>query len=93
MVNSQLPKIDEDQQVVTLSISGNDIGFSKILKACVFKPGGPISDDCDDTIKEAEDFIKDHLKDTLHKAYDAVFNRITDDERRKVFVQLYPAFF
>lgn len=59
MIDNQIPKLDEDQQTVTISIGGNDLGFSNILKACVFKPGGPISDNCDDKVDEAYNFLWD----------------------------------
>jgi GDSL-like Lipase/Acylhydrolase family len=93
MIATQIPDTDVDQQVVTLSIGGNDLGFSKILKACVFKPGGPLSDDCDETIETARTYLEDKLEKTLRKGYDAIFNRITDDYKRKMFIQLYPNFF
>lgn len=93
MIATQIPDVDEDQMVVTLSIGGNDLGFGKILKACVFKPGGPLSDDCDETIETARTYLQNELADTLRKGYDAIWDKVTDDDRRKMFVQLYPNFF
>ena len=46
MINVRLQSMNEDQQVVTLSISGNDIKFAKIVRVCIFKPSGLAADDC-----------------------------------------------
>ncbi|KAF4456267.1 hypothetical protein F53441_1561 [Fusarium austroafricanum] len=91
----QLPQMNHYQKVVTLSIGGNDVGFSKILRACVFKPGGPIADDCDETIKSVreERINGDKLVNTLKQGYMAVTSRLTGDHTRIVLVQLYPNFF
>jgi hypothetical protein len=93
MINEQLDFMEEDQQVVTLSIGGNDLKFGKVLRACVFKPAGPGSDDCQPTIDEAQDIIDNKLEDILRKGYDAIFAKLNSDYKRKVFVQLYPNFF
>ncbi|KAJ3547919.1 hypothetical protein NM208_g1269 [Fusarium decemcellulare] len=92
----QIPHMSKNQKVVTISIGGNDSGFGRILKACVFKPGGPFSDNCDEVIAKMlnERIKEDKLVDQLHKAYAAVSNRISGRQpRRLVLVQLYPNFF
>lgn len=94
MIATQLPDMDKDQQVVTLSIGGNDVGFGKILKACVFKPGGPFSDDCDTTIANTRSWLDDDkFQEVLQKAYDSLFERLDSGWERIVLVQLYPSFF
>ncbi|RYP14778.1 hypothetical protein DL765_006134 [Monosporascus sp. GIB2] len=93
MVNDWIPSLNEDQQVLTVSIGGNDLGFGKILRACVFKPGGPISDDCDTTIEATYTYLDNEFENTLRKGYDAIFDKIPRDYKRKVFITLYPSFF
>jgi hypothetical protein len=96
MISLQVPEMDEDQMVVTMSIGGNNLGFGKILKVYIFKPGGPISADCDETIEEARNYIYYEPEGQLHKGYDAGFchfEKIPNDHRRIMLVQLYPAFF
>lgn len=53
----QITDLNRDQGFILLSIGGNDVGFSKVLKACVFKPGGPYSGSCDDAIEAAEKIL------------------------------------
>lgn len=93
MIEEQIPFMEEDQQVVTLSIGGNDIKFSKVLRACILKPEGPAADDCQTTIDEAQAIIDDELDGILRRAYDKIFEKLDSNYRRKVFVQLYPRFF
>ncbi|TPX09106.1 uncharacterized protein E0L32_001631 [Thyridium curvatum] len=94
MIATQIPNMDKDQQVITVSIGGNDVGFGKILKACVFKPGGPFSDDCDETINSVRKWLDDNkLRDVLKKGYDAIIERLDRGNKRTIFVQLYPGFF
>ncbi len=52
VLDKQLAEIPNDQpaDIVVLSLGGNDVGFTKILKACVVKPGGEFSAECDDTL-------------------------------------------
>jgi lysophospholipase L1-like esterase len=65
MIDSRLQSMNDDQQVVTLSIGGNDIKFAKIVRACIFKPAGPASDDCQEVIDEAQAIIDNKLEDIL----------------------------
>ena len=49
--NYQLAPVSRYTNAVTLSIGGNDVGFAKILKACVFLEfGGPT---CDEAVAKA----------------------------------------
>ena len=93
MIENQIPDMDFDQQVVTLSIGGNDLKFTNVLKACIFKPPGWINADCDEYIQKTRDIMDNDLKDILYKAYDAVYDNIYPWYTRVMFVQLYPNFF
>ncbi|KAF4334961.1 hypothetical protein FBEOM_11218 [Fusarium beomiforme] len=88
--------MNEYQKVVTLSIGGNNVGFGRVLRACVFKAGGPISDDCDETIQKVreERLIGNKLVATVKRGYRAVTSRLfSGDQNPLVLVQLYPNFF
>ncbi|KAM0425423.1 hypothetical protein ACHAPT_009480 [Fusarium lateritium] len=94
MIANQIPNIDPYQKVVTVSIGGNDLGFGRVLRACIFKPGGGFSDDCDKTLE----FVRERLtsgfiRQKLKEGYEALTDRLTGDHRRIVLVQLYPNFF
>ncbi|RYP45731.1 hypothetical protein DL768_007972 [Monosporascus sp. mg162] len=88
MINDWIPSLNEDQQLLTVSIGGNDFGFRKILRACVFKPGGSISDDCDTTIKATNTYLDNEFENTLRKGYDAIFDKIPKDYKREVFLNI-----
>lgn len=89
----QIEEITGKPRLATLSIGGNDLGFARILRACIFKPGGPWSDDCDETIARSRRIIDNDLEEKLNEAYDTLFERLGSDYRVKAFIQLYPNFF
>jgi hypothetical protein len=76
MLSTQIPSMRADQMVVTLSIGGNDLGFGKILKTCIFKPAGPLSDDCDKTIEATQTYVWHELDGQLTKGYNAILRRL-----------------
>ncbi|KAF2265191.1 hypothetical protein CC78DRAFT_567765 [Lojkania enalia] len=93
--DNQLKKIDADQTTfATLSITGNDVRFSEILKACVFGLAGK----CDKKLKQAEDIM---FNSTLWTQYNKVLNETLlnrfkipkDDPHTLVYQQGYIQFF
>lgn len=78
VLNSQLPEFSttgtNQQQIVTLSIGGNDVGFARILDACITKAWNT---DCDDQLQAAPTTIAgviDKLVTTYTGILDAVQN-------------------
>jgi lysophospholipase L1-like esterase len=84
----QLDAIDEDTRVITLSIGGNDAGFSSVLTECG-KPG-VIGWDCPDKIDDAREFINDELPERLDALYDEIQRRAPNAE---VVIVGYPELF
>ncbi|KAM0547793.1 hypothetical protein ACHAPJ_010254 [Fusarium lateritium] len=39
VVDNQIPKLDDNQDAITLSIGGNDVGLVSLLNSCVFQMG------------------------------------------------------
>lgn len=95
LINVQLPRIDRTQKLVTVSIGGNDISFSKILTACLFKPNPYEGDDCDSVIERVtqEKLQTGEFARLLDSAYAAITNHLEGAHQRLVLVQLYPNFF
>lgn len=85
--------MDADQQIISLSIGGNDILFLAILKACVFRPGGPISANCDETLSRSRALTETELPRRLYRTLDAIFSKVPNSYTRTLFAQLYPIFF
>lgn len=67
-ISSRLPSIG----LVTLSIGGNDIGFAKILTACIFNPLGS----CTNAINSARNIL---YGGTFHNNYIAMINALLNN--------------
>ncbi|KAK2733485.1 hypothetical protein FQN57_002094 [Myotisia sp. PD_48] len=94
VIESQIPKWDHEhkQGLVTLSIGGNDALFSSILKACVFRPLGALSPNCDKTLQEAEDIIFGDLGGRIIAVYRAI-EAALDWSAAPIYHTLYDNFF
>lgn len=60
----QLWALDEDTDLVTVSIGGNDIGWGTVVGACVVGEDGPCSDAVAATTETIEDTLPGLLRDT-----------------------------
>ena len=93
-VQVDLISTDPPPDFLIMSLGGNDVGFSDIVKACLLKPGGPVSADCDTTVQSSIDKINDQdLQDQLFKVYDAVFDKMPADYHYQLYQLLYHHFF
>ncbi|KAG4426169.1 hypothetical protein IFR04_000635 [Cadophora malorum] len=95
-MEKQLPQIDSSLKYATLSISGNDIGFSKILQSCI--AGIPLTRNCDTLLAEARTKLySQELYDGYPEVVDGVLSRSgwqADGANRVMIYQTaYPAFF
>lgn len=95
--NYQLGPINEFHRFVTLSIGGNDAGFAKILKSCVFLPiGGP---PCSEMLETARQRIYNaEFFDKYTLVLQELINRMRWSERRSewntaIFQTGYSQFF
>jgi len=88
----QLNSLDGETEVVSLTIGGNDIGFSEIALECV--TFNPFSTPCkDEYASGGQDEISDRIDETAPKV-DAVLDGIeVKAPAAEVFVVNYPAIF
>ncbi|MDR1767853.1 MAG: GDSL-type esterase/lipase family protein [Propionibacteriaceae bacterium] len=75
--------------IVSLSLGGNDIGFSGTVKACIFDPDAITfgSTKCADAIATANDKIAHELPDRLTTAYNAALDAAPN---ATIYVTGYP---
>lgn len=92
LTDGGLRELEEDLDVVVLTIGGNDIGFSEIVRACLVTV--PFHADCENTLKEKNDYLETSiLKDQMWKVYDGIYNRLKSDYRYQVYHILYSRLF
>lgn len=70
----QLEALDEAVSLVTMSIGGNDLGFSTVVEDCIIngKSGVPMLDSCQDKHDDRIEARLDELHDELVDTYDAI---------------------
>ncbi|KAK2760199.1 hypothetical protein FQN54_002266 [Arachnomyces sp. PD_36] len=94
VIEDQLQKIDSDPapDLVVMTIGGNDVGFSKIAKACLIGLWG--SGDCDEKIAEAMSIVQSaEFYNRLSKVYDGIFDQMPNDGHYQVLHLGYSRFF
>ncbi len=87
VTNSQLSALTSSTRFVTISVGGNDAGFSSVLTECA-KPGW--ASNCDGKINTAQSFINNTLPGQLNTLYSSIRTRATI---AKVVVVGYPRVF
>jgi hypothetical protein len=79
--------------IATLSIGGNDLGFSEVLDSCVIKVLDRFSGDCDKAISKANDIIQfGQLSGNITLALSQIINK-SGRADFKIYVTGYTAFF
>ncbi|KAM7203130.1 SGNH hydrolase-type esterase domain containing protein [Naviculisporaceae sp. PSN 640] len=91
-VAKQAEYLDETVELATITVGGNDVGFSDVVLNCVYKPFGLLSSDCDKTIDDADSKIENEFGDGLRKAFTA-FTERPRHPNLQVFVTGYAHFF
>jgi lysophospholipase L1-like esterase len=71
VLNNQLGTLGADTQYVTISIGGNDAGFSSVITQCA----KPFPFTCDGDISTAQSFIANTLPGRLDNVYNAIRSR------------------
>jgi len=70
----------KNNDIVALTLGGNDVGFTKIVRACLLNLS---KTSCKDAITRAENAMKEGIPNTLDggmfKAWDAVFKKMPGD--------------
>ena len=57
ILDEQVPLLNDDQQVITMTAGGNDVGLADILNACVFQ-WWPFSSGCHQVIETSRKLIE-----------------------------------
>ena len=88
----QLEHVNSNYDTILLTIGGNDVKFSAVLKSCVaaqdlYVPGPA----CDDQISETSDLIRDSMRGKLLGTYNRILDRMSPTAR--LVVGLYPTIF
>jgi lysophospholipase L1-like esterase len=84
--SSQLSALSGSTTLVSLTIGGNDVGFSNIMETCALSS----TDDCVAAVQAAEDYAQNTLPGSL----DALFGDISSDApNARVVVMDYPVFY
>lgn len=87
---SQLNALSDDTEVVTLTIGGNDVGFSEFAKKCVSPLNWPAEDVCDEHTDVYED-ITDAILNDLPSSLESVYGLILDlAPNAEIYVGGYP---
>jgi lysophospholipase L1-like esterase len=87
VTNTQLSALTSTTRFVTISVGGNDAGFSSVITECA-QPGW--ASDCDGAIDGAQSFITTTLPGRLSTLYSSIRSRATT---AKVVVVGYPRVF
>lgn len=84
---NQVQSVTSDTKFVTITIGGNDAGFSSVITECA-KPGW--ASDCAGKVTTAQNYIRNTLPAQLHNVYAAIKTRAPS---AKVIVLGYPRLF
>jgi len=87
VLNNQLGPLTSSTRWVTITIGGNDAGFSDVIIECA-QPGW--ASNCDGAINTAQSYINNTLKGRLNLVYDAIRSRAPN---ATVIVLGYPRLF
>jgi len=86
VLDRQLGPFPSGTRLVTITIGGNDAGFSNVLERCLF--GSPRA--CSRRVDEAERFVRDKLPARLRRVYESIRRRAP---QAAVVVAGYPRLF
>lgn len=87
VLNTQVSSLTSATGIVTITIGGNDAGFSSVITECA-QPSW--SSDCDGAINTAQAYIRNTLPGRLNLVYDAIKSR---SPSARVVVLSYPRIF
>ena len=86
VINSQLSALNSSTTLVSITIGGNDVGFSSIMETCILES----TSSCESAVANAEEYAKTTLPGSL----DTLFTDIkTDAPNAQVVVLDYPDFY
>jgi lysophospholipase L1-like esterase len=86
LIDTQVQFLDRQTDVVTVSVGGNDLGFSTLAGVCI----GGTTEQCLGLTAQTETFVQTVLPGRLDEAYDAIRDRV---RKAEVIVVGYPRFY
>jgi lysophospholipase L1-like esterase len=86
VLNNQVSSLTGDTKIVTITIGGNDAGFSSVITQCA----KPWPYNCDSNITNAQNYIRNTLPGQLNSVYTQIKNRAPT---ATVVVLSYPRLF
>ena len=86
VINSQIPNVPKDATLVSVTVGGNDVGFSSIMTTCALQGTSA----CVSAVTAAETYAKSTLPGRLNATFDAIRARAPG---AKVVVLSYPVFY
>ncbi len=90
VVGKEVPSIDPDVDIATLTIGGNDVGFFDILNACVFQFNHYTP--CSDQITTTTNLINNDLPPKLDNLLSAIMSQVANSGF-KLYMTGYAHFF
>ncbi|KAF2495751.1 SGNH hydrolase, partial [Lophium mytilinum] len=92
VTKKQIPAITGQQNFITLSAGGNDVGLVSILNDCIFQWKLVSADRCAKTIQETQDKINNDLPDILDQLLHDAKEKL-DSVNARIFYTGYAQFF
>jgi lysophospholipase L1-like esterase len=90
-VDQDLFVLQDNPQAVTISIGGNDIGFSSIIKRCIlpFNDGSSLDQDCYATYEDRLELVNT-INEQFNKLVGTYTHLRANDPTRRIYVIGYP---
>ncbi len=90
----QVPNIQRNTDMVTLSVGGNNIGFQAILDGCIFQFSGSSATNCTETIVAAKSVVTSaQFENDWTNLTNAILGELTNSTSSAIFVTGYTNFF
>jgi hypothetical protein len=77
VIEQQLPNIQSNNNLITVSAGGNDVGFADVLKKCILLPSS--TPRCQSAMIDAADQIDGSLGSNVLKLLDEISSRLASD--------------
>jgi hypothetical protein len=93
VLNKQVPQLDTDEDMVTLTVGGNNVGFADLVDACIYQ-FRPRPADCQTQIQATWDIINgQQLSADLDSLLQAILSRVSiSGPTFRLYVTGYAAF-
>jgi len=94
VLNNQVPNVQQNNEMITLSSGWNNVGFEAILDGCIFQFTGSIPSNCTDSIAAAQTMTASpQFGNDWMNLTNAILGKLSNTEASTVFVTGYTNFF